>query len=578
VLGLPSLQTVVTLVVGAIPGSIQRVADQLSALYAPVLGPATATRWLESAHSQAVLLVTGSGLPDLLPGTVVAGPAARGLGASSELDAMFDDPRRATLDGPFVAVRLTPHGADLVTAAGGLRPLHRLQGDTATVWSTKALAAHVAAAARPRLCVDAVPDVILLDYVLGDGDLLEATTVPADALHVRATGARVVETQWASVGDRLAPGPPTDACALRSVLGDEMARVVKIPGATLGLTAGRDSNLALSCLGGRSRAIPTFTLGWPGDGDAEGASAAARAAQCSHHLVTSHVHDSAEGAWLDASRWTEGQVSGRNLLIAGLDWDARGVTWVTGSGGEIGRAFYGQHFASGGRARDRWRSFFVDPHRRAVPGLVLDRFEARVAREMSDAWSIRPDPVGAADVFYYGNRMGKWFDRTAHIDQISGRYPVYLAGPVARALLDIPEADRLSGRTFDRALSASGIDLHAVATDAILARYGLAAGASRSRRRLRSYLPRPVTTVLRKGLDHRRARHEPIHPEWALLDPLCRSIEAQGSIVLDVMGSRWWTHQLGSAPRWSGGEARRVLWNAVAVDAFDRQLPSLPVP
>lgn len=582
-LPLPSLQTVLTLIVGPVPGSVQRVAEQLTTLYAPVLGTRTATRWAESSLCRATILVTGTGLPQVLPDSIVAGPAARGTGlrANGGLDRLFDDPSRSTLDGPFVAVRCGKNRVDLITAASGVRPLHRLRGKTVDVWSTKALAAHIAAGERPRISIDAVPDVILLDYVLGDDDLLVATTVPADALHVRATSAGVEETHWSTLADRFAPGPPTDAVALRGVLGQEMARVARIPGASLGLTAGRDSTLALSCLPHESGSISTFTFGWPGDGDAEGAAAAAAAAGCPHRLVASRVHDGSDGRWARAaSRWTEGQVSARNLLIDGFDWEARGVTWVTGSGGEIGRAFYGQYFTTGGSPPDRWRSFFVERHRRVLRGPVLNGFEDRVGREMAEAWSIRPQPVGAADVFYYANRMGKWFNRMAYIEPITERYPVYLAGPVARSLLDIPETDRLSGRTFDEALSAGSTNLHRVARHAVSERFGQPSEDVVRRWSLPTdRLPRRVRAMVRGGVARMKGlRSQASHPEWALLGPLCRRIDVDGSLVIDVMGGRWWRSQLASAPRLSGDEARRTLWNAVAVDAFHRELPLLPGP
>jgi hypothetical protein len=518
-------------------------ADRLRRLYAPVLpGCRVQVRWHEPARA-ALVFVTSDPAP---------------LGDEGWWGTSAGDGEQPG-GGPWVRWQVRDSALTVTTSGNTVATLRRAHGAIGTAWATRSLAAQALAGARPRVRREVVPEYVLLDCTLGDDDLLEGTTRLPDAtvLVLSPDGART--DRWADDVERYGPGLPTTAAALRQAAIDAASEVAAVPGAALGLTAGHDSGLLAAALVTAGHRLPTFTMGWPGLPDVDGAAHRARALGLPHRALPlqdlrGEAIDSA-GAVVAAlgrryaacelleavrtrTRWSDGNEVPRNALLGGVRRSGEPVVWLTGSGGELARALYWHDAVPGAAPRD----VLVSARTADVAPEAASAFTSRVERELATAAAWGRDGASALDVVYLRSRMRNWLGNVAPLDAFIGCVPALLTPPLVRTLLDVSEPERRTGALFD------------AVTTALLSE---AAGR-----------PVDVPASSAAGATPRRWRRraDPLS-DWRLLDRLLRHLDRRGpGLARDVMGEAWWRATRAHAP--SRPYARQWLWNTVAVDVL----------
>lgn len=523
------------------PAQAATAAERLRRLYAPVLpGCAVQLRW--HAPTRSALLAVGAPAP--LPDTGWWGvPAGAG-------------PHPA--GGPWVRWEVSAHAVVLTTSANTVTTLRRARGPGGTAWATRSLAAQVLVGSRPSVRRDVVPEYVLLDCTIGDADLLDGITRLPDAttLTVSPDGIR----QGVRAGDeRWAPGAPTTAAGLRQAALDAADSLGEVPGAALGLTAGRDSGLLAAALVATGRRPPAFTMGWRGLPDVDGAARRASELGLPHAVVALEdlrgdvLNSSAAvaaslrrplpagelvAAVMLRTRWSDGNEVPRNVLLGGLHWGGEPFVWLTGSGGELARALYWHDSVP----QDDPLTAFLQPRTTALARPALAHVRERVGAELAAARELGRPGRSGLDLLYLRSRMRNWLGNVGPLSAFTGVLPGLLEPPTVRALLDVPEEERRTGRLFDRVVAD------------LLAEVG-GGGA-------RPAPPAPAVGRLRRLLH----RGDPLS-DWQLLDRLLTRLDRHGpGVAREVMGDAWWAQARRHAP--SRPYARQWLWNAVAVDAL----------
>lgn len=529
--------------------------------YAPLLDMATSAVWAGE------VAVVWAGAPSRMPLAVVAGVpvGASGEATDEEILTFLADPAvDAAPAGVWSMVWVRDGSVRIVTSRAPVHTVTEARGAMGTAWASRNAVAHAMAGTRPGIAVDRAGEFIALDYVLGADDLLVDGKVLAEGTVVDLDrgASRAWQPQPLSV--RYAAGRDTTSEQLRAVVGDVAGRMAQVTGSQLALTAGRDSALLLSCLVERGRPLPTFTMGWPDLPDARGAAAVARAVGVPHRVTPTSAYDGrpvsgarATERWIQAatarpdagrelldavakwSIWTEGLDHPRNLLIGWIDWPASRLVTMTGSGGEIGRAFYWPD-----QIPDHPLDTITGPWRPLLRPEVWDSFRERMSAEMT-AIPGAADAASVLDFVYLRGRMRKWLNRGAAFRDVAGTMFPYLEPSVVRALLGIPREQRLDGSTFDGAIDLSSPNLHHT-------------GQAGSRPRWRSRIGR--------GPLRRLAPRIP--SDWPLLAALVRESMTVSALHRSVFRDEWWGHALATGATDPG--VRPPLWNYVALVAAER--------
>lgn len=513
--------------------------------------------WATGGTVVAVAAV-GRPAPSTQPARLVWGlpVAPGGEPDDAEVAAALDDPSRAReWLGGFLLADLTDSGSDrggrgsvrLVTGHD-LRPVLRVvEGPAGTALATRSLAAVVAAGRRPQVDRDHIAELVTFGAVLGDEELVagvrrldEGSVVDLDASGVTVEVVR-------SRGDRLAPGPATTPQQLRTSLGDVVESFAAVPDLHLAMTGGRDSLLLASCAAERALTLPAFTFG-PSP-DATAAAAVAASLGWPHREVGFGEGQRRLDEVVRLSCWTEGAVTGWDLAGPGPVWPGDpDATWFAGLGGETGRAFYWDERD----LADHPAAYVVDRAADGLPpavrGQLTDRLH-EVLRALSEETG--RSGVDLLDALYALGRVRGWMMRHRPMPFLRSTSAGYTSPGVTSVLLDLPRAARLDGSGFDRAL-ALGPPLQERAAQA------LAAGASAPLQR--------TVQALRRRL---RGRAD---PGGTLLVAFARELE-RDSVVRGTLGDDWWRAMLDHAPY--DAAARLRGWQAVAVDAMDRQLSLL---
>jgi hypothetical protein len=518
--------------------------DYSAALRRPV---AAAADWLPEIGAGVVTLQTGqdgespatSGRDLLVWGSPVCG---NGVPDEAALRSAVDAPSANArgVSGVWVVVHITSDRVRLLTSPTLVHTLKRVDGPDGTAIATRGLAAHVLAGVTPRLSEAAIPEYVLLDYVLGQEELLADTLVLGDAQVIDVRRTDLVATSWWLPAERFAPGPPSDAGVLRDVVGDSMRAAIAPADTKLGLTAGRDSTLLASVIAGRGARVDTFTLGPRWLDDARGARAVSRRLGWGH---VNGVQAFGPRSWsriAELSRWSEGLTTGDQVVDTTLNLKDASITWLSGSGGEIGRGFYWARYGTADRWLDWARSELIGPLEGA--GKTMGE---RLDAQLDVIRSYGRGPEDTLDLLYATGRMARWLGRLMPTSPLRNFHAGYLDPPVVSALLDIPVADRLSHRTFDEALSVDTPNLYDVAQ------------AATSPRAFRAW-------------DAARFRRIDVNHTRSLLE-LVAGIDSD-SPVRGAMGERWWRTTVDAARVPSEGWARRQLWNAVAVEGLARAI------
>lgn len=283
-------------------------------------------------------------------------------------------------------------------------------------------------------------------------------------------------------------------------------------------------------------------MGWRWLPDVAAARDAARGAGWDHEIARPALHRGS--VWerlVTASAWTEGLETPRNLLTDPLEWSARDVRWVSGHGGEIGRAFYRRADAN----PDDPLETLLAGRARHFDGAALEALSSRVHAAIDATRSAVPAGLRTIDAFYATQRMRKWLLRGLPAPQFDDLLPAYLEPAVVNALLNLADTTR-GAALFDEALTKPS-SLHGV----------------RGRR-----LVEPARRHWSSAAY--RLRRQPLDDRPALFATIGDAERRGAGATRRILGSRWWDDQKRQSEQhpW----ARRALWNAVAVDALDARL------
>jgi hypothetical protein len=386
-----------------------------------------------------------------------------------------------------------------------------------------------------------VPEFVLLDYVLGDLELLDGVRVMPEASILTLTAQSAGESSYWSVDDRMAPGAESSATDVCDILSSELERLLPLRRLWIGLTAGRDSRLVAAGLHRRGGIASAFTMGG-GSIDAAGASEVCSEFGWNHEVLTGYPWAPSWSRAVAATAWTDGAQISRDLLNAPLAWPfENGSCAIWGSGGETGRAFYWTN-AEADNARDAFRNRSAAlAFSAAAAQSWKDRSEAEL--DSATAWA-GGDPLRALDVVYARGRMRKWLARGLQAPALLGTLTAFTSPAMTRALMDLPRAARNNSTAFDEALRMFGQPpAQNVSTPA-------------AARRPQSRLAQKWGT--REGAVESAIRDRGAAPQF----------------VVDHLGSKWWSRMR----RHAGENASIALkaWNALSVQALADLLDELP--
>ena len=245
------------------------------------------------------------------------------------------------LEGAGAAVALEPERAAIVAYAGGPGTLFAASCGPIDAWSTHAVAAAWVAHGEARIDPDTIPEQLAAEFVGGDRSLIAGARPLPQAVRIVAgdEGARLtdywpLEERWARL-----PEDEAAAHAERQLLGTLERRAHAIDAPHVSVTAGLDSRVTAVALRELGIAARGFTWGEPDWDDVRGGKDLAEQIGLPHELVGVEWLDDGEAMReLDRQvRWTEGAVP---VGFARLAWPADMGGFVTGAGGEVGRAFY----------------------------------------------------------------------------------------------------------------------------------------------------------------------------------------------------------------------------------------------
>jgi hypothetical protein len=536
--GLRSVLAVLSCVPGVGEGDVAVAVERARRLLEPVLGPGLGCSyaWVESI-GVAVVVFGDVGDSDLSRSVVawghVVGPA--GPVTDGEVDRAIEDPKvhARELDGRFVFARVDAAGVTRVSSATTMHTLKRVDGPRGRCWATNALTALVLAGVTPELNEAAVPEFVMFDYVFGEDELLRGTTSLPDAHVVRIDRGGVHEETYWPREERLSAGGVASPQDLRKVLSDAVLPLGRHRDVVLGLTAGRDSTLLASVLATGNTPVDTFTLGKRWWSDPRGAIAVATRLGWRHDTVGSPTREADWERMVELSAWTEGMLTGADLADPIFDWDASDRVWLSGSGGEIGRMWYGSFHPD----TDHWFATVRD-RAATMSADAAATLADRLADQLDVARRLRPDDE--LDVLYITGRMAKWTARMPPGPHLRDVVAGYLHPTVVACLLDLPADERRSGQAFVTAQTLEGPDLHTIAVQG-------------------SRPPWPQRQLHRfrfTRLDQRATRRLAAH----------RAAVEPRSATRQILGPDWWnttTNNLSIDPA-----ARRHAWNALAVDAL----------
>lgn len=458
--------------------------------------------------------------------------------------ALTDDEQCRNLLGSFVLVQMRDADVILRTSSDLVHTLKHCSGPHGEAWATQGFAAVVASGRRPSVVPERVPEFVVYDFVFADDELLDGVRVLTEASSVRLDAHGAQETSYWPTQDRLCGGVG-DAATLRTVLVETLCRLTERPGLHLALTAGRDSTLLASCLAEAGRSMPSFTFG--NMQTADGVGAAAVAAQLGWpHVFVGQQQNAAPSLdrLLAATRWSEGMDTGWNFYPPPLDYsEVPAQAQVFGLAGEMGRAFYWADWHDRAASMDvaTAMSGYASEFGPAGAAAFRARAEQFAAHLRSDGWT----GTGVYDAWHARGRVRKWPARTPPPPR-TGAVTVYTNAVVARTLLGIPAADRVSRRGFDSAAEMGG-DLHGLAQRAVAA------------------LPAP--NRFRRSRKVRRVINKVRPNEGVLLARRClRELGVHRPGVADWLGVEWWDGQVRGAA--SDHAQWRHMWNTIAVEAL----------
>lgn len=368
--------------------------------------------------------------------------------------------------------RLDWSGGRLRTSAGDGLPTALYRCDDAVATHAVA-AAWMARGRRPRVRFDLVPELVLHEFVLGSETIVDgvAPVVPQSA--------------WPEVAEEDAP-----ASGLAALLETLQERLRSSSAPALGLTGGLDSRVVAAALSHLGIEADTFTWSHHAEDAAGAAAVAARLGLGHRRCPPEFLPDAAGLAQLRADvRWSEGQA--RLTPFGRVTWPEGMTSFVTGGGGEVGRAFYYRLEAANHRdpdVRRLVRLMRVGERLASAPQDVVRHLEERLGRELN---ALAGEGWRRLDVFYAQRRLARW--GRAMLGRSGVPTVAAFATPaVAASLIGMSERERTSDGFHRYALRELGAE-------------DLLPPPSTGQR---GAVPRPVRRVV-ATLRRRRARGEP---------------------------------------------------------------------
>jgi hypothetical protein len=425
------------------------------------------------------------------------------------------------LDGATALLHAGAESACLVAGAGCPGMLFAASSATVDAWSTHAVAAAWLAHGRARVDPAAVPEQLAAEFVGGERSLIEGARPLPQAVRVTvADRGTTVEDLW-PLAERWAALPEDEAAAHaeRHLLASLERRVPA--GAHASLTAGLDSRVVAVALSELGLAPRAFTWGEPGWDDVRGAAEVAHRLRLDHEVVAIEwLGDEDAMREVDRqARWTEGALQAG---FARLVWPEPMQGFVTGAGGEAGRAFY---YRDAAPAREE-----ADPAELA--GALVRLLEPRLAGARPEAveslaasargWVEAAAAAGhggwrTLDVVYGEQRLRRWL--RGMLPRLEApMIPAFATPEIGRALASLPLDQRLSDGFHRGFLERRAPEL-------------VPRPAAR-RRRLRDRLP----GRLRGGAPSPLRARWPAHP--AFRDWVSEGVLGS-PLVTDPLGERW---------------------------------------
>ena len=568
-LRLAATHDVAAFVRGVPPEVLERRTEALRRAYERALGRPVAARVQPVAGADAVaVVVLGSAVADQDAGSGTWGVLYDDTGALTAAAASAWA-RRPNPDvrGCGLAWTSGSDGVRIASSAAVPHTLWRHSASGTEVLSTKGLAALLLAGTTPRPRREVLAELVAFDYVLGaDGGLLDVEALPeAAAVDIGTDYVRI--RSWWPLEQRWAAGPTSTAAQVAGAIEDAVRGLGHVPGARLGLTAGRDSAVVGGALVRVGTPLPSFTLGQD-ETEVTGARATAERLGLDYEAVpVTNTVPTAQ--WADVERiapWIEGLDTPRPVAAGDIVWDATDVAWITGHGGEIARSFYWRH---PDESLDEAVSRLCVRGGPLLPA-AREGLRERLRRQLAEAGKLRPAMPDRLDVFYATERMHKWINRGWPFAQVSGTTVPMLEPPVVRLLADLPLAGRTDGSSFAEivGLLAPGTPAHIRPQPPARAprRGPVRRKVDRLRARWRSGGPAGA------GAADLVATGEPIGDGPALLQLL-----ADEPTVADagrkLMGDAWWQATTGQVA--TSARHQRFLWNALGWVAWERSLEQL---
>lgn len=520
--------------------ALERRAEDLARFYRPLGYDRVSLRWVPALR---LLLGTVDRAAEPLEADAVlswGGPAPRRLLEPAALLSAGDRDLRS-LDAVTVLAAASDDEGCLVSGAGGITSLYAARGREASAWSTHGVAAAWLALGRARVDVDTLPEFIALEYVGGARTLIEGVRAVPVATRVRLTPREEREQSYWPKRERWAPVSETAAQAhAEQALLDGLARRLDgVAAPIVGLTGGLDSRVVAVALW--ELGVPFEALTWGPDDSPDLGTAREIAARLGvDHRWRPIDPPGASGTFerLDRlARWSDGACP---LDLRGDVWPTEGSAFVSGIGGEVGRAFYYMaraHEEPDPSAR-RLRGLLGVPLRlhRARPEAIR-RVEGRVDGWLAEAESLGHGGWGRLDFMYGEQRLRRW-GRLILPRSTPPALPAFATPEVTRALASLPLVDRVSNGFHRRFLSSRLPELAPPA--GVLPRSPAALRWAR-REVLPAVRPTLETALRRRPPDRGRW---PDTPLWRgreeVRDWLAREV-LHSEIVLEALGEGWAT-------------------------------------
>lgn len=522
---------------------IERRAARLGDLYRPLGEVRVRLRWVQSLRLILGTVGPAEEAPDLDGVLAWGGPVPASLLDRTRLLAATEGDLRR-LEAIAALASASEERGRLVAGAGGVTTLYAAHSGNVAAWSTRAPAAAWLADGKARLDLQALPEFITFEYPGGERTLIAGTRALPVATRVDFTPTGPSEASYWPREERWSPVPETRASehAERALLESLGRRLDGVERPLLGLTGGLDSRVAAVALRELGIHFEALTWGAPDSGERRAAREVARVLGAPHRFRQAQPPDTraALARLARLALWSDGTCP---LDLWGDVWPAEGSAFVTGLGGEVGRAFY--YMPRALEERDpsirRLRRLIAVPLR--IPRARRDAVravEARVEEWLADAEALGYHGWARLDAMYGEQRLRRW-GRLILPRSEPPAVAAFTTPEVTRALASLPLAERVSSGFHRRFLSARAPELAlpprpVVRTAAPLrwARSAIAPGL------------RPAFDAVRRA----RAPGRGTWPDatlWSGRDELRSWLEDEvlGSPLLrEALGERWADHTL----------------------------------